>query len=71
MADSARPLNRRTFLVTTGLAATAATALPGTARAAAPRSRALPGDPFTLGVASGDPDPDGFVLWTRLALPPR
>lgn len=27
----------------------------------------LPGDPFTLGVASGDPEPDGFVIWTRLA----
>ncbi|MGW3348862.1 alkaline phosphatase D family protein [Nonomuraea rubra] len=25
------------------------------------------GEPFTLGVASGDPDPGGFVLWTRLA----
>ena len=24
-------------------------------------------DPFTLGVASGDPAPDGAVLWTRLA----
>jgi alkaline phosphatase D len=24
-------------------------------------------DPFTLGVASGDPASDGFVLWTRLA----
>ncbi len=24
-------------------------------------------DPFTLGVASGEPAPDGFVLWTRLA----
>lgn len=23
-------------------------------------------DPFALGVASGDPDMDGFVLWTRL-----
>src|SRR3954452_22044150 len=23
--------------------------------------------PFTLGVASGDPWPDGVVLWTRLA----
>lgn len=23
--------------------------------------------PFTLGVASGDPSPDGFVAWTRLA----
>jgi alkaline phosphatase D len=27
----------------------------------------LPTSPFTLGVASGDPHPDGFVLWTRLA----
>ncbi|GGJ16349.1 alkaline phosphatase D family protein [Neoroseomonas lacus] len=27
-------------------------------------------DPFTLGVASGDPAPDGFVIWTRLALEP-
>ncbi|WP_345433353.1 alkaline phosphatase D family protein [Actinoallomurus vinaceus] len=28
------------------------------------------GNPFTLGVASGDPAPDGFVLWTRLAPDP-
>lgn len=27
-------------------------------------------NPFTLGVASGDPAPDGFVLWTRLAPEP-
>lgn len=27
-------------------------------------------DPFTLGVASGDPRSDGFVLWTRLAPKP-
>jgi alkaline phosphatase D len=26
--------------------------------------------PFTLGVASGEPTPDGFVLWTRLAPEP-
>lgn len=26
-------------------------------------------DPFALGVASGDPDRDGFVLWTRLVGP--
>ncbi|NIZ91884.1 alkaline phosphatase [Kineosporiaceae bacterium B12] len=30
----------------------------------------LSGDPFTLGVASGEPTPDGVVLWTRLALEP-
>ena len=27
-------------------------------------------DPFTLGVASGDPAPDGVVIWTRLAPDP-
>ena len=27
-------------------------------------------NPFTLGVASGDPSADGFVLWTRLAPQP-
>ena len=27
----------------------------------------LPADPFTLGVASGEPAPDGMVIWTRLA----
>ncbi len=27
-------------------------------------------DPFTLGIASGDPLPDGVVLWTRLAPDP-
>jgi phosphodiesterase/alkaline phosphatase D-like protein len=29
-----------------------------------------PKDPFTLGVASGDPAPDGAVIWTRLAPEP-
>src|SRR5687768_16146539 len=28
-----------------------------------------PGDPFLWGVASGDPAPDGVVLWTRLEHP--
>src|SRR5690348_14421679 len=32
--------------------------------------RPLRSDPFTLGVASGDPAEDGFVLWTRLAPEP-
>jgi alkaline phosphatase D len=26
--------------------------------------------PFSLGVASGDPEPDGVVIWTRLAPDP-
>jgi alkaline phosphatase D len=33
-------------------------------------ARPLGAYPFTLGVASGDPHPDGFVLWTRLAPKP-
>lgn len=47
-------------LLTSGLAA-CANRLPGPTSAA---------DPFTLGVASGSPEPDGFVLWTRLAPEP-
>lgn len=32
------------------------------------RAQSRPGEnPFQLGVASGDPLPDGFVIWTRLA----
>lgn len=38
--------------------------------AAAAPARPLSRDPFTLGVASGDPLPDGVVLWTRLAPEP-
>jgi alkaline phosphatase D len=34
------------------------------------RSPRFPSSPFTLGIASGDPSPDGFVLWTRLAPDP-
>ena len=33
------------------------------------RSR-VPADPFTLGVASGEPTTDGVVIWTRLAPTP-
>ena len=72
MADTACPLNRRTLLIAGGLATAAAVVTPRSAAHAAPGTvrRVLPADPFTLGVASGDPDHDGFVLWTRLALNP-
>ena len=76
MADVPHSPDRRSFLVTTGLVAGSAAVLPaGAAVAAEPASArrapgALPGDPFTLGVASGDPGHDGFVIWTRLALNP-
>ncbi|PPK93737.1 alkaline phosphatase D [Kineococcus xinjiangensis] len=57
-------LARRTLLG--GGAALGAGLLTAGAR---PQDRPL-GDPFTLGVASGDPTPDGVVLWTRLAPQP-
>lgn len=49
-------------------AAIALAAMPGLS-VAGPRPR-LGADPFTLGVASGDPDAQGAVLWTRLAPDP-
>ncbi len=53
----------------------AATTLAGTALFAPPLARRvwsqrLPVNPFTLGIASGCPRPDGVVLWTRLAPQP-
>jgi alkaline phosphatase D len=59
-------LLRRAFLARTGqyLALTFATPFVGLAQT---KSSA---NPFTLGVASGDPTPDGIVLWTRLAPDP-
>lgn len=38
--------------------------------AAAPAASGLDGDPFTIGVASGDPSSTSVILWTRLALEP-
>jgi alkaline phosphatase D len=35
-----------------------------------PPPPALPGDPFTVGVASGDPRAESVILWTRLAPDP-
>jgi alkaline phosphatase D len=63
-------LDRRSFIA--GAAATVATLRLGAAALAAPARPAapLPTVPFTLGVASGDPAPDGFVIWTRLAPDP-
>ena len=65
-------IGRRTALstgVTAALAVGVATvshaSAPTPAGGAPPRTRLRA--PFTLGVASGDPESDGFVLWTRLA----
>lgn len=56
-----RALDRRHFL-----ALAAHTAAAGTLARSAWGAAPLRHDPFGLGVASGDPGPDGFVLWTRL-----
>ncbi|HEX6684932.1 MAG TPA: alkaline phosphatase D family protein [Candidatus Limnocylindrales bacterium] len=61
------PLSRRTLLAA-GAAASLSTTIVATGtpgKASAPSV-----NPFTLGIASGDPDHDGFVLWTRLATEP-
>lgn len=68
---SMRPLTTRRAVIASasagGLVALSAGAAGQRATAAATPLRS---DPFTLGVASGDPSPDGFVLWTRLAPDP-
>ncbi|MER7955319.1 alkaline phosphatase D family protein [Streptomyces sp. NPDC096030] len=68
---AARHFGRRGFLTTASAAAALALAvqLPaaGTASAAELDPRRITEDPFTLGVASGDPLPGSVVLWTRLA----
>src|ERR1700683_1315664 len=67
-AASTRITRRRlvTGAASTGVALIAAPALLRSARAQSWR----PGKPFSLGVASGPPRSDGFVLWTRLAPEP-
>ncbi|WP_093774875.1 alkaline phosphatase [Streptomyces sp. yr375] len=71
---TARHLGRRRFLGTAAAAAALAFTvnLPaaGTAAAAELDPARLTDDPFTLGVASGDPLPGSVLLWTRLAPAP-
>ncbi len=67
--ETSRRILLKTGLVTGGAALAGSTTalLDQRPSAAAPSIRT---DPFTLGVASGDPLPDGFVIWTRLAPDP-
>ena len=59
-------LNRRGVIIGIGASAVGSfgCAIGGRASFAQAPFRAYP---FTLGIASGDPAPDGFVIWTRLA----
>ena len=83
-ASRPAPLPRRAFLRLAGIAGLAAAcstdaddpagpsdAAGGSSTATTlPAVPALPSDPFTLGVASGDPLHDRVVIWTRLAPQP-
>lgn len=60
-------ISRRSLL--TGLASSAAVA-PFIGRSWAQSAPRFKTDPFALGVASGDPDANSIVLWTRLAPSP-
>jgi alkaline phosphatase D len=62
-------MDRRAFLRATARV-TALAALGQLAACTESRPFKFDKDPFTLGVASGDPAPDGIVLWTRLAPDP-
>ncbi|GII77315.1 hypothetical protein Sru01_22970 [Sphaerisporangium rufum] len=64
-----RKPSRRAFLIGAAAGGLVPLASARAATGAARPGRALP-DPFTLGIASGDPSADGFVLWTRLAPEP-
>lgn len=60
-------ISRRLFIAYTGALST----IPYLGREAnADESPDLSSDPFTLGIASGDPDDQSVVLWTRLAPQP-
>ena len=64
------PTSRRRFLAGTATAAIALGLQQSQSVTFAERRLRLTDDPFTLGVASGDPTPSGVVLWTRLAPDP-
>jgi len=59
-------VNRRTLLRGLGAAALL-TATGGLFRGGAWASPIFAAQPFALGVAAGDPAPDGFVIWTKIA----
>ncbi len=63
-----KAIARRRFLTTTSLAGAAIWA--SRAQGAIRKFVPLADQPFQLGVASGDPNSNGFVIWTRLAPKP-
>ena len=63
-------MDRRTFVKLSGLSAAALIFGLGPFTEEAVARPRFSDYPFNLGVASGDPLPDGVVLWTRLAPDP-
>ena len=63
-------LSRRDFLAATAAALPAFSGFAEGSQGEGRRRVAFPRDPFSLGVASGDPTSTGVVLWTRLAPEP-
>lgn len=60
--------DRRTFMVRTGgISLAAVLGLSGNAGAMVDDDGNFESDPYTLGVASGDPLPNSVIIWTRLA----
>jgi alkaline phosphatase D len=59
-------VSRRTLLRGLGAAALL-TATGGLFRGGLWASPVFAADPFSLGIAAGDPAPDGFVIWTKIA----
>ncbi|MDI1460310.1 alkaline phosphatase D family protein [Catellatospora sp. KI3] len=70
MSTSGRASRRTILLLGSAAAVGGLLGVPAKAHAIRRSTLAPRTDPFTLGVASGDPAPDGFVIWTRLACSP-
>ena len=67
--DDFATVNRRGLLRGLGASALVTTSGSFFTRSAASQT-VFSAYPFTLGVASGDPAPDGFVIWTKIAPKP-
>ena len=67
--DDFATVNRRGILWGLGASALVTTSSSFFTRSAASQT-IFSAYPFTLGVASGDPAPDGFVIWTKIAPKP-
>jgi alkaline phosphatase D len=63
-------IGRRRFIALSGASAAALVFGAGPFAVGVEARPRFSGYPFTLGVASGDPQPDGVVIWTRLAPKP-